>query len=90
MVFQHFSPLGFDFPTLASLKQNISYSSQLEWRVLKSSENHSYAVGSSVVAVVSGYLFCCYTLTLMMPRALDKQLHQTGSCITTQNFPAQI
>lgn len=25
-----FCPLGFDFPMLASLKQNISYSSQLE------------------------------------------------------------
>lgn len=41
---------------LASLNQHICQSPQLEWRVLKSSGKCFYAVGPSVVDVVSGYL----------------------------------
>lgn len=54
-MYQHFHPLGFDFSTSGSLKQNISFSSQLGRRVFKSSKKHSFAVGPSVVAVVSSY-----------------------------------
>lgn len=56
VVYQHFHILGFGFPVLASLNQHIFQSSQLEWRVLKSSGKYFYAVGPSIVAVVSGYL----------------------------------
>lgn len=41
---------------LASLNQHVSQSSQLEWRVLKSSGKYFCAVGPSAVAVLSGCL----------------------------------